>query len=383
MPDIETVKCLVEIFNDRFSKHDLILTDEDIERGSGEIENGDDGWPLQVPYRFGADADGDYLDYYFSFSYHQMVPDHYRIRCDRRDEQLPVVAPFYSYPSEATEEEKTRRKQEYHAENSRISGMLCAKGFESSSIRNDKPVLAVYVSRRDADGIWVTKEELTFICGDNYIDALGAAMWIVDDALASLHRHNMTADELLALYRAFGPDPYIRYENRPLARAANPISASFVIYQPIPFNAWGYAELSANRLCGTPLEEPSRSLAGWQRRYDCYDKHRMESQLFLNRVVRLTQDIFAGNSAMPAGSIGKIAPHGRLVDTDTFDYIVAIPVMFEPTPLPLWRQLANYLFDRPGGHEPLIVAVPYDALEFVESDAVYAAYLDEVYAEIR
>jgi hypothetical protein len=380
MPDVEKVKCLVEKFNDQFSKYDLILYTDDVERGSGVIESGeDDGWPLRMPYRFGADSDGDYLDYYFSFSYHQMVPDHYRIRCDRRNEQLPVEAPFYSYPSDATEEEITRRQQEYHAENSRISGMLCAKGFESSSIRNDKPVLALYVSRRGADGIWVTKEELTFIWGDNYNDALGAVMWIVDDALASLHRHGMTADELLVLYRASGPDPYIRYENRPLARAANPISASFVIYQPIPFNAWGYAEAVARRLCGEPEAEPSRSLTGWQGRYDRYDKERMESQLFLGRSVWLNRDILNGEIWLLEGTTGKIAGHNRYVETDNYNYRCEVPVMFEPKKFPFWKRMLSYF----QSDTPLVVAVPYDALEFGESDALYSVYLDEEYAEIR
>lgn len=378
MPTMEKVKCLVEIFNERFSKYDLILTAEDVERGSGVIENGDDGWPLEVPYRFGTDADGDYLEYEFSFSYHQ-DPEHIRIRSGRLDEWLPIYGPGSWHSSDVTKEEILRLEQVNDTANRPIFVNLTAKGRTIENV----PAQVVYVSRRDENGAWITTEEMNFEWRGNYDDALGAAMWLVKDALESLHRHGMTADELLTLYRASGSDPYIRYEYRSLARAANPVSAWYIIYQPIPFNAWGYAETASHRLCGTPLEEPSRSLAEWQGRYDRYEKERMESQLFLNRAVRLTQDIFAGNSAIPAGSIGRIAPHGRLVDTDTFDFIVTAPVMFEPPPLPLWRQLANFLFDRPGGHEPVIVAVPYDALEFMESDAVYAAYLDEVYAEIR
>ena len=86
MSNPEAVAKLTEKFNERFSKYELVLTAEDVERGSGVIENGDNGWPLEVPYRFGVDADGDYLDYYFSYSYHQMTPDHIRIRHNRRDE---------------------------------------------------------------------------------------------------------------------------------------------------------------------------------------------------------------------------------------------------------------------------------------------------------
>jgi len=379
MPAIEEVKCLVEKFNEQFSKYDLILTAEDVERGCGVIENGDDGWPMEVPYRFGTDADGDYLDYYFSFSYHQGYPDHIRIRSDRRDEQLPIQAPFYSYPSDATEEEKSLREKEYHSSNSRIFGMLCAKGFESSSIRNDKPVQAVYVSRRDMDGAWVTNEELTFIWGGDYNASLGAAMWLVDDALATLYRHGMTADELLTLYKASGPDPYIRYENHSLALAANPISASFVIYQPIPFNAWGHAEVTSYRLCGTSLEEPSRSLADWQGRYDRYEKERMESQLFLDRTVWLNRDICHGEIWLLEGATGKIAGHNRYVDTDNYNYSCEVPVMFEVNTLPFWERMLNCF----RSDTPLVVAVPYDAIEFAESDEVFSAHLDEVFAEIR
>lgn len=379
MRSMEKLKCLVEIFNERFSKHDLILTTEDVERGNGIIENGDEGWPLEVSYRFGADADGDYLDYYFSFSCHQGCPDHIRIRSDRRDEQLPIVEPSYSYPSGATEEEKSLREKEYYSSNNRIWGMLCAKGFESSPIRNDKPVLAVYISRRDMDGAWVTNEELTFVWDGDYNAALGAAMWLVDDAVSNLHRHGMTADELLALYRASGPDPFIRYENRSLAQAANPISANFFIYQPIPFNAWGYAETACHKLCGTPLQEPSRSLAGWQGRYDRYDKQRMESQLFLDRKVRILREISIAGHLFPEGSIGTIDMF------EQFDLAMHVPVSFKPEPLPILERVFNCLFDSNNHNhiKELQAAIPYDELEFVESDEVYAAELDKTYAEIR
>lgn len=89
-------------------------------------------------------------------------------------------------------------------------------------INENAPVQVVYVSRRDEYGTWITTEEQIFEWRGNYDESLGAAVRLVDDALASLHRYGMTVDELLALYRACGPDPYIRYENRSLARAANP-----------------------------------------------------------------------------------------------------------------------------------------------------------------
>lgn len=379
MPTMENVKCLVEIFNERFRIYDLILTAEDVERGSGVIENGDDGWPLELPYRFGVDADGDYIDYYFSYSYHQMTPDHIRIRCDHRDEQLPVQEPGYSYPSDTTEKEKTRRGQEHYTENRRISGMLCAKGFEPSQKKENVPVQVVYVSRRDKNGAWITTEEMNFEWRGNYDEALGAAMWLVDDALLSLHRHGMTAAELLMLYRTSGPDPYIRYENRSLARAANPISAGFVIYQPIPFNAWGYAETASHRLCGSPLAEPSRTLAGWQGRYDRFDKQRMESQLFLDRTVWLNRDIRHSEIWLLEGATGKITGHNRYVDTDNYNYSCEVPVMFEVNTLPFWERMLNCF----RSDTPLVVAVPFDAIEFAESDEVYSAHLDEVFAEIR
>lgn len=319
MPALERVKCLVDIFNERFSRYDLTLTAEDVERGSGVIQNGDDGWPLDVAYRFGADADGEYLDYYFWYSYHQNIPDHIRIRADRRD----------------------------------------------------------------ADGAWITMEELTFEWRSNYDEALGAAMWLVDDALTGFYRHGMTADKLMSLYRSTGPDPYIRYEDRSLARAANPISAWFFIYQPIPFNAWGYAEVVSNRLCGASVKEPSLSLAGWQGRYDRYDKHRMEAQLFLDRKVRLTRDIPAGDAVIPAGSTGNTSEYDYFDSRDAIDYTRQVPVIFDQKTLPSWRRALNMVLGIGDRRETLDLAVPYDALEFVEGDTIYSANLDKVYAEIR
>lgn len=381
MPAMESVKELVEAFNERFSKYELVMTAKDVERGIGVIDNGDDGdgWPLEVPYRFGADEDGDYLDYSFSFSYHQGSPDHIRIRSGRRDQSLPVPGPGGWHSSDAMEEEVSRLEQENYAANRSISGMLAAKGFEPSRTKDNVPVQVVYVSRRNPDGRWITTEELTFEWRGNYDEALGAARWLVEDSLANLHRHGMSADELLALYRACGPDPYIRYEDRLLAMAANPISASLVIYQPIPFNAWGYAEVVSHRLCGTPLEEPSRSLAGWQGRYDRYDKERMESQLFLGRTVWLSRDISHGEIWLLEGATGKIAGHNRYVDTGNYNYACEVPVMFEVNRLPFWERMLNFF----RSDTPLVVAVPYNALEFGESDAVYTAELDEIYAEIR
>lgn len=383
MSDKDSTNGLVDLFNEQFDRYGLILTSEDVARGSGDVENGDDCLPLVLSYRFGADADGEYLDYYFSLSYHQGYPDHVRMRNGREHELLPIQAPFYSYPAGATEEQKARLEEAYHAEDRRIFGMLCAKGFETSRVRDDVPVQVVYVSRRGTDGGWSTSEELVFSWSGNYGAALGAATWLVDDALASLHRHGMTAAELLALYRAGGPDPYIRYEDRSLAQAANPISAWFIIYQPIPFNAWGYAEIAAHRLCGTPLDEPSRALDGWQGRYDRHDRQRMEAQLFLDRRVKLIRDICQGGITLPAGSEGTIAAHGTHGENGRLNYRCEAPVVFAREKLPLWRKTLNAAFGLADRREPLVVAVPFDTMEFAESDAAHAAYLDEVYAEIR
>ena len=376
MPAMEKVKCLVDVFNERFSRYDMALTAEDVERGSGVIDNdGDDnGWPLEVPYRFGTDAEGDYLEYNFSFSYHQ-DPEHIRIRSGRLDEWLPSYGAGSWHSSVAKNEEILRLDQENDTANRPIFVNLTAKGRTIENV----PVQVVYVSRRDENGVWITTEEMNFEWRGNYNEALGAAMWLVKHTLECLHRHGMTADELLSLYRVSGPDPYIRYEDRLLAQAANPLSAWFFIYQPIPFNAWGYAETVCHRLCSTPIMEPSLSLSGWQGRYDRYDRHRMESQLFLDRNVRLTCDLPLGDTVIPAGRNGKISKHNH----DTDDYGCEVPVIFALEPLSLWRRIFNFYFDVQDRRTPLALAVPYDALEFVESDAVYSAYLDEVFAEIR
>lgn len=54
-------------------------------------------------------------------------------------------------------------------------------------------------------------------------------------------------------------------------------------------------------------------------------------------------------------------------------------MMFEVNRLPFWERLLNCF----RSDTPLVLAVPYVALEFGESDTAYAAALDEIYAEIR
>jgi len=375
---------LLAIFNGRFERFGLALTSDDYIPGESRFfDNGDEAFPTGIDYRFGEDTDGLFLDYYFCENY-RTEPDHARLYPDGSEKDLPTMSPGYRSSSTATEEEKRQLEEEYYTENRKIRGMLHAKGFCTEYLDEDAPaVQVVYVCRRDTHGNWATADKIEFAWLGNHDDALGAAMWLVDDYLEQTYRHGMGLDELLARYRLHGPDPFIIYENRSLARAANPVSAWFLICQPIPFNAWGYAEEVARRLCGEPEREISRSLASWQGRYDRYDRHCMEAQLFLNRAVRVTRDIDDGKTCITAGSVGKIAAHNRQVDTDQYDYTRETPVMFEsPLRLP-WRRAVDFVFGKINRDEPVVMAIPYDALEFVESDAEYAAEIDETYREIR
>lgn len=377
------ITALIDGFNSRFERFGLALTHADAVIGESRyVDNGDDGYYYGLHYRFDEDTDSVFLDYYF-WEDHRTEPEHTRLRPDGHERDLPVQSPGYSYPSTATDEEKRKREQEYYAENRRISGMLCAKGFWDESPRELAPVQVAYVSRCDTAGVWRTTEEYAFYWLGNYDKALGAAMWLVDDYLERIYRHGMGVDELLASYRSNGPDPFLRYEDRALAQAANPVSAWFVIYQPLPFNAWGYAETVARRLCGLPEGESSRSLSYLVGRYDRYDRHRMESQLLLNRGVRLVRDVSEGRVTMPAGSIGQISPGSLPVDTDKYDYSREAPVMFDPPPQSLWRRIVDTISCRTVARKEVVMAVPYTAMEVVESDAEYAAKLDDIYGEIR
>jgi hypothetical protein len=254
-------------------------------------------------------------------------------------------------------------------------------GADELNSQCDAPglVQVVCVYRRDAEGKWQKSEELVFDLEAGPELPLRAAKGVVDDALSELQRTGMTAEELMSLYRNSGPDPYIYIEDRALAALGYPHSHWCLVYTSFPFNAWGYAEEACQRLCGSPVGEPSHSLAGWERRYDQCDLLRMKAQLFLGRKVRLIADIDVNGKLIPGGSIGKIS---CWLSEDKCDYSREVPIIFEPAPQSVWRRLTDFMICRRERPSTSLLTVPLRMLEFAESDAAFSSQLYEIYTEV-
>ena len=171
---------------------------------------------------------------------------------------------------------------------------------------------------------------------------------MVDSFLMEVHHAGMTAEKLYSRYRKEGPDPYIQYEERD-------VFGAFTSSMPFAFNAWGYAETACRRLCDEELgEQPSR-LALWQGRYYDYDRKRMAAQLLLWRRVRLMRECAGAVGTFPAGTSGIIGMHAYYISASCFDWAIELPVIFD-------------VGDERG---QVTFGVPYDALEFVESDEAH------------
>ncbi len=87
------------------------------------------GW--SITYIFDEDEQGKYLDFYAS---HRMTnPRHCRIRENGELEGLPGYREMYSYPENATEEEKKKAEEEYFRHNRKVGEELRRKGLIEDS----------------------------------------------------------------------------------------------------------------------------------------------------------------------------------------------------------------------------------------------------------
>ena len=116
---------IVDRFNRDFAHWGIRLSlDAAKERGRGKIVKA--GWAIW--YRFGADANGEYLDYY---SAHRMTDDrHTRVYEDGQIENLPTTRTMYRVTDDP--EENARIKARFDAQNREIAAMLTKKGFKIS-----------------------------------------------------------------------------------------------------------------------------------------------------------------------------------------------------------------------------------------------------------
>lgn len=115
---------VVERFNARFRPWEIELAANDAaSRGSGLIQ--EHGWAID--FSFGADADGEYLDYYAS---HRMTDDeHVRLRADGSSELLPALRSMHLTSPDPVEH--ARLKREYLDFNKDVMTLLLAKGFRT------------------------------------------------------------------------------------------------------------------------------------------------------------------------------------------------------------------------------------------------------------
>jgi len=109
-------------FNQAFDQWNIRLPEEDVaHRRRGKIVQG--GWAIW--YLFGADENGEYLDYYAA---HRMTCDqHVRIYANGEEKGLPAINDFRAASKDPIEDE--RLEKEFFEENQRISELLEAKGF--------------------------------------------------------------------------------------------------------------------------------------------------------------------------------------------------------------------------------------------------------------
>ncbi len=222
--------------------------------------------------------------------------------------------------------------------------------FSRSSEERGEEVYVIHVVRPGTNiPEQVITEELVMPYSEDAADsAIMHCKALVDTFIAATYQSGLTPEDLFASYQKQGPDPYIMYEERGML-------GSFCSSIPFAFNAWGYAASACRTLCGQEQGELSRSLVLWQGRYLEYDRTRMMSQLLLLRRVRLTRECSGMIGAFPAGTEGTVGIHAYYIGASTFDWRIEVPVIFDVA-----DERCQVTF-----------GIPYDALEFVESDEAY------------
>jgi hypothetical protein len=111
-------------FASYFAHWKIVLPEADLAaRRRGSVHAA--GWTIQ--YLFGADAQGEYLDFYAT---HRMTNErHQRIYASGQIEYLPTMHEFMVFPAAASQADKERIEREYYEHNRAIGALLRAKGF--------------------------------------------------------------------------------------------------------------------------------------------------------------------------------------------------------------------------------------------------------------
>ena len=134
------------VFNEAFRPFQISLAPEDLaqKRRGGIVQR---GWAIW--YLFGADARGEYMDYYAA---HRMTNDrHVRIYADGTTESLPALCSMYFLPPGCTPEQEQHIRNGHTAENRQIAKMLVEKGFGLAGGEPGGVVVNRYLTLQDAE----------------------------------------------------------------------------------------------------------------------------------------------------------------------------------------------------------------------------------------
>ena len=127
MADPITLQAIATAFARSFAHWQLTLPERNLDlREPGTIH--DRGWLIQ--YRFGRDADGEYLDYYAA---HRMTNDsHVRLHADGRRTRLEAYADCFVVDPDPARADLAR--EEFEAHNQRVRRALAEKGFGGETV---------------------------------------------------------------------------------------------------------------------------------------------------------------------------------------------------------------------------------------------------------
>ena len=190
-----------------------------------------------------------------------------------------------------------------------------------------------------------------------YVDenqAVGQCHSLIDNFLSQTMKPGMCGDALFELYRHEGPDPYIVLESGTLWKLA---------YQ---FDAWNYAKAACFKLCNEEQPEASLTLADLKGRYSEYNRLQLASHLLQSREVRVTRQYEGTLLKVTAGTLGRIGLGSPYISGWEFDWSVELPVIFQ-------RE----------GMDDITLGIPYELLEFTQSDKEYLELKAETRARMR
>jgi hypothetical protein len=210
----------------------------------------------------------------------------------------------------------------------------------------------IYLPLRNSKGQATTVEQHA-ACADED-QAVSHCQSLIDDYLSQAVKPGMCGSALFELYRHEGPDPYIVLESGTWWKLA---------YQ---FDAWHYAKAASYRLCNEEQPEASLTLADLKGRYSEYNRLQLAGHLLLDREVRVIRPYEGVLLTVTSGTTGHIGLGSPYISGWEFDWSVELPVVFE-------RE----------GMDAVTFGIPYELLEFTQSDKEHLEMKAALRAQIR